>query len=78
MIINDKLYETYPIVDPTLPRGRIEAQFIDSYKICPLYLAGLDGDHDGDQITSKIIFSKEISVQYNSCNDVCLCKLSSR
>lgn len=59
MIINDKLYETYPIIDPTLARSRIEAQFIDSYKICPLYLAGLDGDHDGDQITSKIIFSKE-------------------
>lgn len=59
MIINDKLYDTYPIVDLTLPKGRIEASFIDSYKICPLYLPGLDGDHDGDQITSKMVFSKE-------------------
>lgn len=59
MIINDKLYETYPIVDLSTPKGRIEAAFIDSYKICPLYLPGLDGDHDGDQITSKILFSKE-------------------
>lgn len=59
MIINDTLYETYPLVDLTTPKGRIEASFIDSYKICPLYLPGLDGDHDGDQITSKIIFSKE-------------------
>lgn len=59
MIINDKLYDTYPIVDLNLPKGRIEASFIDSYKICPLYLPGLDGDHDGDQITSKILFSKE-------------------
>lgn len=59
MIINDTLYETYPLVDLNTPKGRIEASFIDSYKICPLYLPGLDGDHDGDQITSKIIFSKE-------------------
>jgi hypothetical protein len=59
MIINDKLYETYPVIDVNCAKGRIEAQFIDSYKICPLYLPGLDGDHDGDQITSKIIFTKE-------------------
>lgn len=59
MIINDKLYETYPAIDLTTPKGRIEAQFIDSYKLCPLYLAGLDGDHDGDQITSKMLFSVE-------------------
>lgn len=59
MIIDDKLYETYPVIDVTSAKGRIEAQFIDSYKICPLYLPGLDGDHDGDQITSKIYFSKE-------------------
>ncbi len=59
MIINDKLYETYPYIQTNIPKGRVEAQFIDSYKICPLYLPGLDGDHDGDQITSKMVFSKE-------------------
>jgi DNA-directed RNA polymerase beta' subunit len=59
MIINDKLYETYPVIDVNCAKGRIEARFIDSYKICPLYLPGIDGDHDGDQITSKILFSKE-------------------
>lgn len=59
MIINDKLYDEYPLVDLKTPKGRIEPMFIDSYKICPLYLAGLDGDFDGDQITSKFIFSKE-------------------
>lgn len=59
MIINDKLYEEYPVINLNVPKTRIESLFIDSYKICPLYLPGLDGDHDGDQITSKIIFSKE-------------------
>ena len=59
MIINGTLYDTYPLINLKTPPGRIEALFIDSYKICPLYLAGLDGDHDGDQITSKMIFTKE-------------------
>lgn len=59
MIINGTLYETYPLVDLSVPQGRIESLFIDSYKLCPLYLAGIDGDHDGDQITSKILFSVE-------------------
>lgn len=59
MIINDKLYEEYPVINLNVPKTRIESLFIDSYKICPLYLPGLDGDHDGDQVTSKIIFSKE-------------------
>lgn len=59
MIINDTLYETYPYIDLNTPKGRIEASFIDSYKLCPLYLSGLGGDFDGDQITSKILFSKE-------------------
>jgi hypothetical protein len=59
MIINDKLYDEYPLVDLQMPKGRIEASFIDSYKLCPLYLAALGGDHDGDQITSKILFTKE-------------------
>lgn len=59
MIINDQLYEHYPLIQLSLPGGRIESTFIDSYKVSPLYLAGLDGDHDGDQITSKILFTKE-------------------
>jgi hypothetical protein len=59
MIINDILYDEYPKIDLNLPKGRIESLFIDSYKLCPVYLPGLSGDHDGDQITSKIIFSKE-------------------
>ena len=59
MIINDKLYDQYPIVDLTADKTKIEAMFIDSYKLCPLYLAGLDGDFDGDQVTSKILFTKE-------------------
>lgn len=59
MIINGKLYDEYPKIDLNMAKGRIEASFIDSYKICALYLSGLGGDFDGDQITSKMLFSKE-------------------
>lgn len=44
MIINGILYDSYPVINLSSPKGRIEAQFIDSYKICPLYLPGLDGE----------------------------------
>lgn len=58
-IINGTLYESYPVIDLNTPKGRIESLFIDSYKISPLYLAALGGDYDGDQITSKILFTEE-------------------
>ena len=53
MIINGRLYDTYPKINVHAHKTRIEAQFIDSYKICPLYLPGLDGDHDGELKTSQ-------------------------
>lgn len=59
MVINDVLYETYPIVDNTVVPERIESLFVDSFKLNSLYLSGMTGDHDGDQITAKIIFSKQ-------------------
>lgn len=59
MVINDHLYKTYPVIDLDMDYTHIESQFIDSCKISPLYLDSMGGDHDGDQITSKILFSKE-------------------
>jgi len=58
MIINGKLYKAYPIVD-TKATGNLDSLFIDSLKVCPVYLGGLDGDFDGDQVTCKGIFSQE-------------------
>lgn len=59
MIINDVLYETYPVIDFTVGQEQIESLFIDSFKINSLYLSGMTGDHDGDQITAKVVFSKQ-------------------
>lgn len=63
MIINDVLYEHYPVVDLTMPQTQLESYFIDAYKINPFYLAGMTGDFDGDQATGKILFSKQANEQ---------------
>lgn len=59
MVINNKLYENYPVIDLSLKKKEIEVQFKETIGICPLYLNGLDGDHDGDQVTVKSVFSIE-------------------
>ena len=59
MIINDTLYENYPIIDFTIPPEKLDSYFIDSFKLNPYYLSGLVGDHDGDQVTGKMIFSMQ-------------------
>lgn len=63
MIINDVLYEHYPVVDLSLEPVQLEAYFIDAYKLNPFYLAGMNGDFDGDQATGKILFSKQANEQ---------------
>ena len=59
MIINDHLYKYYPIVNLDVPAHTLDSMFVDSFKLCPIYLSTLGGDHDGDQVTGKIIYSAE-------------------
>lgn len=63
MIINDVLYEHYPVVDLSLEQYKIESYFIDAFKLNPFYLAGIGGDYDGDQATGKILFSEQANEQ---------------
>ena len=63
MIINDVLYEHYPVVDLSLEQTQLESYFIDAYKINPFYLAGATADFDGDQATGKILYSKQANEQ---------------
>lgn len=58
MIIDDHLYEYYPVVD-LHAKGMLDGLFVDSLKQSAVYLKGLDGDHDGDQTTVKGIMSVE-------------------
>lgn len=59
MIINDVLYENYPIIDFNISPEKLDSYFIDSFKLNTLYLKAMGGDHDGDQVTGKIIFSAQ-------------------
>lgn len=58
MVINDVVYPDYPKIVLN-DKGILDRYFVDALKIYPIFLPGLDGDHDGDQVTIKGIFSQE-------------------
>ena len=59
VMINNKLYKWYPIVDFSVNEHKIASKFIDSVQFSTSYLKGIGGDYDGDQTTLKILFTKE-------------------
>lgn len=59
MLVNGRLYKRYPDIDLTATNRDMDAIFRDTFNVCALYLPGLGGDHDGDQITGKCVFSEE-------------------
>lgn len=64
MFVNGHLYKAYPDVDLSVPITELDVLFRDSINLCALYLAGLGGgDHDGDQITAKGVFSQEANAE---------------
>lgn len=65
--INETLYKEYPHVEIGCEPEKIATRFIDSMQFSNSYLEGLGGDYDGDQITSKIIWSQEAN---NECEKV--------
>lgn len=48
MYYNGTVYTHYPVVDFDIPKGEMSTYFIDTLRFSSLYLAGLDGDFDGD------------------------------
>lgn len=57
--LNSVIYKHYPHIELDCPPNKIGTRFIDSLQFSNSYLPGLDGDYDGDQTTSKIIWSQE-------------------
>ena len=57
--INGTIYKDYPHIEFDCPPNKIGTRFIDSLQFSNAYLKGLGGDYDGDQTTSKIIWSQE-------------------
>lgn len=59
MIINGKSYKHYPFIRQEDLGSNTSNRFIDTMNISNLYLDGIGGDYDGDQITLKGVFSEE-------------------
>lgn len=59
MYVGGKLYPNYPKVDLEMPKERVSVSFIDTVTMSNLYLHGLGGDYDGDQVTLKGVYSQE-------------------
>jgi hypothetical protein len=59
MSIDGKVYKTYPVVDLNVKQEDMDSIFRDTINICALYLPGIGGDHDGDQVTAKGVFTQE-------------------
>lgn len=63
MVINDQLYTHYPVIPQNVKPDDIEYLFKDTVNICALYLPALGGDHDGDQVTVKGVFTQEANAR---------------
>lgn len=65
MFIGEKYYPHYPVVTVDMEPGQIGVEFLDTVTMSNLYLAGLGGDYDGDQVTVKGIFTQEANAEAN-------------
>ncbi|MGL6099503.1 MAG: hypothetical protein ACRC0G_07745 [Fusobacteriaceae bacterium] len=58
-IVNDTLYEHYPIVHPDMDQQQVSIQFVNTLIMANCFLPGYGADYDGDQVTVKGNFTKE-------------------
>ena len=59
MIVNNILYEYYPKIRKEDIGIDTSNKFIDTMNFSNLYLKGMGGDYDGDQITVKGVYTEE-------------------
>ena len=59
MVIGNTFYKNYPYIRQEDIGSNTSNIFVDSLNISNLYLDGIGGDYDGDQVTVKGIFSEE-------------------
>ena len=59
MYVGDKVYPYYPDIDVNMPESEVATYFLDTLNMSNLYLPGLGGDYDGDQVTAKGVYSQE-------------------
>lgn len=59
MYVNNTFYKYYPKITEEEIGGNTGNKFIDTMKLSNLYLKGMGGDYDGDQVTVKGAFLRE-------------------
>lgn len=66
MVIGNTFYKNYPYIRQEDIGTNTSNIFVDSLNISNLYLDGIGGDYDGDQVTVKGIFSEEANRELDS------------
>ena len=59
MVVDGNFYSNYPYIRQADIGTNTSNKFVDSARICNLFLDGLNGDYDGDTVTVKGIYSVE-------------------
>lgn len=63
MVIGNEYYKFYPKIRQEDIGTNTSSSFVDTLRICNLYLEGIVGDYDGDQCTAKIAFTDESNAE---------------
>lgn len=63
MFINNTFYKYYPKIREEDIEKNTSNKFIDTLTLSNLYLEGIGGDYDGDQITLKVAFTNESNAE---------------
>lgn len=71
VIIGERIYKWYPVINFDTPKEKLAVSFIDSVQFSNSYLEGIGGDYDGDQTTIKILYTQE-------ANEECINTMNSK
>lgn len=63
VLINNTVYTHYPKIDMSMTKDNVSTYFVDTVRLSNLYLAGLGGDYDGDQISIRAVFTQEANAE---------------
>ena len=63
MVVGNKYYKNYPYITQADIGSNTSNSFIDTLNISNLYLDGIGGDYDGDQVTVKGVYSEEANAE---------------
>ena len=65
MYFNNEAYKFYPKIRQEDINGNTGNMFIDTMKICNIFLPGMVGDYDGDTVSVKGVYTDEANKELN-------------